>query len=361
MKGNPLTTLAETVGARRVATSYERNTTYDTDGKPISEAGGARLETLRKRFHRALEQAQEGERDVSVRQVAERVARESGGSTETKRLLNFLVSAEAEQEYAGSAAALSAHGYDSARSFPGGDALFPDGFHALTKRLASGLPLKLGHVVREIDWSGASVRVVTNRGEFSAEQVLVTLPLGVLKAGKMRFAPTLPAAKRRAIAGLGMGVLNKCFLRFPRAFWPRDIDWLEYIPKRHGEWTEWVSFQRVLGKPVLLGFHAADRAQAIESWTDQQVVASAMETLRTIYGKGIPEPVGFQITRWASDPFAFGSYSFQPVGSTPELRKELARPLDGKLFFAGEATEQDYFGTAHGAYLSGLRAARELS
>ncbi|WP_309710318.1 FAD-dependent oxidoreductase, partial [Armatimonas sp.] len=116
-----------------------------------------------------------------------------------------------------------------------------------------------------------------------------------------------------------------------------------------------------LKQPVLLGFNAATQGKAMESWTDSQIVASAMATLQTIYGKGIPEPADYQITRWASDPFAYGSYSFQVVGSRPGLRKELARPLSNKLFFAGEATEQDHFSTAHGAYLSGLRAAKEMA
>ena len=172
--------------------------------------------------------------------------------------------------------------------------------------------------------------------------------------------PELPRHKRQAIAKLGMGVLNKFYLRFPEVFWPADVDWLEHIPAEHGVWTEWVSFQRAAKRPILLGFNAADRGRAIEAWPDRRIVASAMSTLRTIYGAGIPEPLDYQITRWATDPYSLGSYSFNPVGSTPVMRKNLAAPLKGRVFFAGEATEQDYFSTAHGAYLSGLRTAREV-
>jgi monoamine oxidase len=139
------------------------------------------------------------------------------------------------------------------------------------------------------------------------------------------------------------------------------VDWLEYIPQQAGAWTEWVSFMRTAKMPILLGFNAAERGKAIEAWTDQQIVASAMQTLKTIYGSAIPAPVDYQITRWASDPFALGSYSYNPVGATPTMRKELAKPVANKLFFAGEASESDYFSTAHGAYLSGLRAAKEMT
>ncbi|WP_309716838.1 FAD-dependent oxidoreductase, partial [Armatimonas sp.] len=291
VKGNPLTTLADSLSARRVQTHYDRNLTYNSDGKPLTKKEETRLEALRKQLRKAIGKAQDEENDRSLRQVADQVLKkETEGSPVTPRLLNFLLSSEFEQEYAGSANELSAHWHDSAKAFPGDDALFTEGYHTLTKHLAQGLTIRLGHVVQEIDWSQSPVRVVTSQGELTADQVLVTLPLGALKAGRVRFAPALPKAKLQAIAGLGMGVLNKCYLRFSKVFWPDDVDWLEYIAPKPGEWTEWVSFQRTLKQPVLLGFNAATQGKAMESWTDSQIVASAMATLQTIYGKGIPEP-----------------------------------------------------------------------
>ena len=111
---------------------------------------------------------------------------------------------------------------------------------------------------------------------------------------------------------------------------------------------------------ILLGFNSADRARELESWSDQEIVADAMETLRNIFGEDVPAPIDYQITRWGKDPFSLGSYSFNALGSTPDMRRVLAEPLGIKVFFAGEATERDYFGTAHGAYLSGLCAAKKI-
>jgi monoamine oxidase len=111
---------------------------------------------------------------------------------------------------------------------------------------------------------------------------------------------------------------------------------------------------------VILGFNAADRGRQLEDLSDEKIVADAMQTLRTIYGAQVPEPEDFQITRWAQDPFALGSYSFNAVGSTPKMRKTLSKPLDGKMFFAGEATHPTCFGTAHGALLSGLHSAGRI-
>lgn len=360
VKGNPLTDLAEEVQARRLVTRYENTIIYNTQGQPLSDDEENRLNKLKKRVYKALEQAQDKDRDATVRQVIEPLIIDFEETSEAYRFINFVLSGEIEQEYSGSAASISAHWYDSGEEFEGDDALFVHGFGVITEFLARGLNIALGQPVSEIEWDQWPVRVITQGSAFLADHVVVTLPLGVLQAQKVRFSPELPRDKRHAIAALGMGVLNKCYLRFPEAFWPADVDWLEYIPARHGEWTEWVSFKRTADSPILLGFNAADRGREIERWSDQQIVASAMQTMKTIFGPGIPEPTDYQISRWATDPFSLGSYSYNQVGFKPGMRKALAAPLNSKLFFAGEASHEAYFSTAHGAYLSGLRAAKEI-
>ena len=64
-------------------------------------------------------------------------------------------------------------------------------------------------------------------------------------------------------------------------------------------------------------------------------------------------------SRWAHDPFARGSYSHALPGHAGK-RAVLAAPVDGRLFFAGEATSPNFFSTAHGAGDSGERAAKEV-
>lgn len=360
-RGNPLTDVADKIQARRLVTSYDRAVTYNTDGQPLSAAAATRLDELRGQVFRALKLAQERDADASIQHVIESLIRRLEKTSEVARFLNFILNSELEQEYAGSAARLSAHWYDRVKEFEGDDVLFAQGFHTITNSLARTLHIELEQVVTEIHWDHSPVRIMTSKTEFMADHVVVTLPLGVLQAERVRFSPELPRKKQQAIAKLGMGVLNKCYLRFPEAFWPPDVDWLEHVSAKPGEWTEWVSFMRVANMPVLFGFNAADRGREIEAWSDQQIVSSAMHALRTIYGAGIPDPLDVQITRWATDPFSLGAYSYNPVGAEPGMRRVLAAPLKQRVFFAGEASNIDYFGTAHGAYLSGLRAAREIS
>lgn len=358
-KGNPLTPLAAEAGARLLTTRYDDSIGYHTDGSEWTAADEDLLDELRDRLYEILDVEQEAAADQTLRQALGSLL-DSSAPAETRRLVEFLLSSEMETEYSGSADQLSVHWYDDADGYSGPDRLFADGFRVLVDHLREGLNILTGKIVTAIDWSQPEVCVITASGEHTAEGVLVTLPLGVLKTGGPVFTPPLSAPKRKAIAKLGMGLLNKCYLRFPFTFWPEDVDWIEYIPATHGEWTEWVSFAKATGKPVLLGFLAADFAAKMETLSDGEIVDGAMAVLRTIYGDAIPDPVDHQITRWNSDPFARGSYSFNAVNATPAMRTALAAPLGGRLFFAGEATEKRLFATAHGAYLSGLRAADEM-
>ena len=85
-----------------------------------------------------------------------------------------------------------------------------------------------------------------------------------------------------------------------------------------------------------------------------------MQTLQKIYGKTIPDPKDYLMTRWNADPYAKGSYSFIGVGASIKDYDELAKPVANRLFFAGEATSSQYAATVHGAFLSGEREAKNI-
>ncbi len=360
VRGNPITALARQINARTVTTRYNNARIYSASGQPLSAAAERELDRWDSTVFRQLRAAQNRDPDQSVRAAVEAALDWPNLSPEEQRQVNFILNSSLEHEYAGSATELSCQWHDSDEVFPGDDVLLPDGYQQIVALLSQNVPLALEQPVRRVDWDSGQVVISTDSAEYRGDRAIITLPLGVLQAGAVTFAPELPAQLQRAIAALGMGVLNKCYLRFPQVFWPAEADWLEYIAPRPGEWVDWLSLARPTSQPVLLGFNAADFGRASESWSDTQLVDSAMQTLRTIFGQRIPEPESFQLTRWASDPFSLGSYSFNAVGSTPAMRDHLAQPVDNRLFFAGEATQRDYFGTVHGAYLSGQRAAKQL-
>lgn len=247
--------------------------------------------------------------------------------------------------------------------FPGGDwVLTGGGYSKLTHFLAQGLPIQLETVVSSVRYAQNKAIIQTNKGEFEAEKVLITVPLGVLQAGHIQFVPPLPAAKQQAIGRLGMGHYEKLALKFPHQFWPAAPQRFNYLTQAEPAlFTSWLNGAYYTQQPILATYHAGRCAQHINQWSDEQYTAEAMKILRFLFGANIPDPVQILRTHWEQDPLAGGAYSYQKVGSLPTDRQTLAQPLHNTLFFAGEATHPHYYSTVHGAYESGLRAAQEMT
>ncbi len=160
--------------------------------------------------------------------------------------------------------------------------MFPGGYAAVLDGFVDDIDLRLGEQVRSIEWHDA-VTVRTDTGTHEGAAAIVTLPLGVLKAGSVRFDPPLPSWKVDAIDRLGMGLLDKLYLRFPHVFWDEDADVVGYIPPEAGRWVEWINLAPVVGEPILCGFNAGSVGRRLEALDDEAVVAEAMAALRTIY------------------------------------------------------------------------------
>lgn len=361
--GNPLSELMNEVGVVSVPTDYDNLAVYGADGSPVSEDDAATYEDLFNTvLERAAEIAEASDIDLTLGAAIQQAITDLDEELDDNRsrALAYLINATIEHEFAASVNGLSAWNWESDEAFGGEDVIFPDGYDWLTHYLAEGLDIRLNTTVTEIRYDDQGVEITAGGETFTADYAIVTLPLGVLKAQVVTFDPPLPAEKQHAIQNLYMGVLNKLYLRFPDVFWDMDADVIGYVGEEAGQWAEFVNVAAVTGLPVLLCFNAGDYGLAIESMSDDQIIASAMQTLRTLYGADIPEPTGYLVTRWGRDPFSYGSYSSYGVNSTPDDRAALAETLADVLFFAGEATHSAYPGTVHGALLSGQRAAEAL-
>lgn len=359
---NPIAKLARQIGARTAATSTDRGVTMNRNDGELSSADERKVEKLRAAIEEVIAEQDRGGKDGALGALVYAELDYADRPIFEQRIIDFLLNSVYEHEYGGAASQLSRLWFDSGSSYEGEELLFLDGYQVITDHLASGLDIRLRHEVHVVNYGASGVSVETSQGAFHADQVVITLPLGVLKAGSVRFTPALPQAKQMAIRQLGMGVLNKCCLLFPQPFWDTQLDWINQIAQQGhaGEWAEWISLTRSTGKAALIGFNAADFGTRIEKWSDAQITESAMAALRNMFGKDIPAPTQVAMSRWASDPYARGSYSCNIVGSTPGQRDDLARSVQNRLYFAGEATEKKYYQSVHGAYQSGQRAAEEV-
>lgn len=359
--GNPVSELADVAGAQRVITREDRYVIYKAESGPLSPGELTRLVQSFESVLTALNKARDDTRvDQSLRQAFDARLAAEGFDRDTRLGLNYVLNTTVEHEYASDADDLSLLYWDQDEELPGGRVIFPGGYDQISNLLADGLDVRLAHRVERVTHGADGVTVQTDQGVFTAPQVVITLPLGVLQAGAVTFDPPLPARKQQAIRNLGVGVLNKVCLRFAEPFWDVNNHFLGRIAEPLGEWAEWLNLQPLLGAPVLIGFNAAVYGRAVEAASDAEIIAAAMSALGSMYRTALPAPQAALITRWASDPFAGGSYSYMAVGSTPDDYDALAAPVAGRLFFAGEATNSRYPATVHGALLSGWRAADEI-
>nr|CAN68725.1 hypothetical protein VITISV_033600 [Vitis vinifera] len=183
--------------------------------------------------------------------------------------------------------------------------------------------------------------------------VLCTVPLGVLKKGTIDFLPQLPQRKRDAIQRIGFGLLNKVAMLFPYDFWGGEIDTFGHLTEEstmRGEFFLFYSYSSVSGGPLLVALVAGEAAINFE-------MMSPVEAVRRLF------LIQFQVvcTRWGKDRFTYGSYSYVAIGSSGDDYDILAESVgDGRVFFAGEATNKQYPATMHGAFLSGMREAANI-
>lgn len=357
-RGNPITAMAADHHIATVETDWDNVLVHTADGEAIS---GLKFGRLRRRYHRLERRAgRAAARQGRVITVEQAIARALGGEqldAEEQQVLAWCVAAYEELPWGVDAADLAER--DDEGSFPGGDALFPGGYEQIVRILGAGLSPRLGEVVQRVDARSDGVRVETDRGAYEAGHAIVTLPLGVLKRGLVRFGPLLSARKQGAIDRLAMGALNKIALVFPCAFWPADYDFLGYMSAERGEVPVMLSLMKSAGAPVLVGFVTGRYSARIASMPDAELQERVMRILRKMFGAAIPAPTHMVRTHWERDPFAFGSYAHIPVGADPSDMDILAEPL-GRIGFAGEATHREHSGTVHGALLSGLREARRI-
>jgi monoamine oxidase len=230
------------------------------------------------------------------------------------------------------------------------------GYGALMAAYGARCPLVLNTQVTLIDHSGQRVRIETSRGTLTAAKVIVTVPTNLIAEETIRFHPALPT-KVDAAHGLPLGIADKVMLALdqPDAL-PKDGN-LRGATMR----TAMGAFHlRPFGQPCIEGFFGGRFALALEGAGHGALAAQAIDEIVALLGSDFRRRLKpLAESRWAHDPFARGSYSHALPGHAGK-RAVLAAPVDGRLFFAGEATSPNFFSTAHGARDSGERAATEV-
>ncbi|XP_065649185.1 lysine-specific histone demethylase 1A isoform X2 [Hydra vulgaris] len=272
--------------------------------------------------------------------------------------------------------------------FTGSHVTVSNGFSCVPAALAEGLDIRLNCAVRNIKYTRQGVEVVGSYLKngllathvFKADAVLCTLPLGVLKQCSppaVYFIPPLPDWKTGAIERMGFGNLNKVVLCFDRVFWNAETNLFGHVASATANRGELFLFWSIYKAPVLLALVAGEAANKLETYSDDVIVGKSITVLKEIFGNNnVPQPKETVVTRWKSDEWSRGSYSYVAAGSSGNDYDVMAAPVAPpptpglpnfpgsnvpRVFFAGEHTIRNYPATVHGALLSGLREAGRIA
>jgi monoamine oxidase len=228
-----------------------------------------------------------------------------------------------------------------------------EGFGRVIADHGADLTVALHCKAERIDHRGRRLIVETTQGPIVADAVIVTLPSSLIAQQEDLFLPALPE-KTQAAAGLPLGLADKLFLSL------NDAEQFESDSRAFGDARRaaTAAYQfRPFGRPMIEAYFGGALAAELEAGGEAAFFDFALAELVGLFGAGFSRRVApLRLHRWGSDPFARGSYSYAMPGKA-DCRASLAAPVDGRLFFAGEACSRNDFSTAHGAFLTGVAAA----
>ena len=231
-----------------------------------------------------------------------------------------------------------------------------EGYGATIAACGVSLPARLDCPVQRIYHSGKRLKIETPSGTIEADQVIVTVSTAILAGSENFFTPLLPD-KMTAAQNLPLGLADKLFLSLEHAEEFEKDSRLFGATDRTATATYHL---RPFGRPQIEVYFGGQCAADLEANGEKAFFDFAVSQLVDLLGGKFAQRVKpIRMHRWRADPFVRGSYSYAIPGMA-DCRAVLAAPVDGRLFFAGEACSRSDFSTAHGGWETGITAAEQV-
>ena len=360
-KNNPVMALSEQAGLTTTRADYVdpiRIAAYDAHNRRWL----GRFESLRHIV--AVERSAQRLTDAGssgAAHLAERIDGLLAGESDAARIRRFLLRSSVESNWADRADLLGAQAAEIGIAYAGQEAVIIGGYGRLVDALAEGLDIRLDHPVESILHTSEGVEVRAGEASFAGSHVIVTVPLGVLKAGAIAFDPPLPSGKLAAIDAIGMGRLEKVVLRFEDPFWRTDPE----RPRNLFHVAEgtacpmFFDLSAGAGRLMLAALVTGDHGTRLIG-DPAAMAAEALDALEAMFPGQVPEPTAVHTTSWQLDPFSYGSYSTIRPETTEQHFADLVEPVGERVLFAGEATNVERPGYVDGAIATGIREASRI-
>jgi len=342
---NPYVKVADALGFTYTNEKWSRN--IYLQGRPASEEESQDCDTFFRQSQDSLKDAAAAKRDVSVADVIDRSNR---WTSLFDYWASLMTSVDSDQ-----VSVVDYTGYrDTGEDWP-----LKQGYGALIARFASEVPVQLNTAVEEINWNGSNIRLTTRKGVVSAKKTIITVSTGVLGGGDIKFTPPLPIWKQEAISALPVGNHNRICLIYDRDVFGEDHP--QGVTVMEDDDVPMGFRIRPFGYDYVVAVTGGRFADWLERAGTEAAADLAKEKLIKAFGSDIAKHiVGCNVTAWRSDPWIKGAYSAAAPGQAHQ-RQELAKAIDDRVYFAGEAASTEFFATAHGAYLSGIEAANQVA
>jgi monoamine oxidase len=238
------------------------------------------------------------------------------------------------------------------------DWLCATGFGSLVAYFGRNLPVRTGVEVKTIHWNRNGVRLETNIGSVRSRAAVLTVSTGVLAAETIRFSPRLPVEKTESFHAFPMGVYNHIALLYSGDVF--ELGRNTYVVPEAKSVPEPGLLSNVDDTGLTMIYVGGNLARDLEREGVGAAIQFGLDHVDKLLGHNASKKfVKGDYTRWGNYPWTLGSYySVKPGGL--EMRTALRRPVDGKLFFAGDACHPVGSATAGRAFETGIEAANDV-
>lgn len=230
---------------------------------------------------------------------------------------------------------------------------------------ANSCNVYLNSPVTHINWQQNEVVVHAGDHVYTAQKVLITVPVAMLQRSDVhnaiQFTPSLDKYVAAA-NNIGYGDVIKVVLQFNNAFWTLHKENVGFVISN--EWMPVWWTQTPEETTTLTGWMGGPKATAVKILTDEEVLQKSVQSLASIFNVREDEVrqmlTAAKVFNWADNSFAQGAYSYA-TPATKEALTVLQTPVEGKLYFAGEAIYSgEHPGTVEAALASGKQAAEKI-
>ncbi len=237
-----------------------------------------------------------------------------------------------------------------------------EGYGSLVSDMYKDIPVSLNSKVKEIDWSGSGVKVISEKGTLNAKKCIITVSNGVLASGQIKFTPKLNSEKEESFRKISMGHYNRITFKFKKLFKKKAKDSYLYYnidsqnaPSPKGI----VGAINVSGTKLCMFDSGGEFGNELAKEGDAATLDFGLNELKKIFGSKIDKDlINSHVKNWSTDPLFLGSWASAEPGAF-DYREILRQPIGDRIYFAGEAIARDW-GTVHGAQDSGIITAKNI-